>query len=146
MTDIAMNPQLPTANNSFRFTGKPLSLISRLTALPDDEVQRITDAHLNVTGKQIQGLNTAAYMATMIGASLIIIPFCFMCCDWWKRCTLPAFDVSISVYQSLSKLLKGSSLRSLDISVKDNSFDALKANILFEGLAYSRISYFSFRN
>lgn len=145
-TDVILSVPPPTANSSFRFNGKPLSLLSRLTALPDEEIQKITDAHLNITGKQIQGVNNGAYMATMIGASLIILPIFFICCDWWKRCTLAAYDVPISVYEGFSKLLRGSSLRSLDITVNDSAFDALKASILFQGLSSSRISFFSFRN
>lgn len=91
IANVMLSVPPPTANNSFRFSGKPLSLLSRLAALPDEEIHKITDAHLIITGKQIQGVNKSAYMATVIGASLILLPLFFMCCDWWKRCTLAAF-------------------------------------------------------
>lgn len=82
-------PVMPTPpNTTFRFTGKPLSLASRLVAMKDEDLQKITDAHITITGQQIQPVNKAAYMATMLGGSLILIPLFFTCCDWWKRCTL----------------------------------------------------------
>lgn len=69
-----------------------------------------------------------------------------MCCGWWKRCTYPAFDVPTTTYESLRKLLQGSSVRNLTLTVVDNCFDAQKANILYEIVSQSRLGGFTFIN
>jgi hypothetical protein len=66
--------------------------------------------------------------------------------DWWKRCTLPAFTIAPSVYVSLSKLLAGPNILNLTLDVFDNTFDGQKANILYNGLAQSRLKGFTFIN
>jgi hypothetical protein len=130
----------------FYVSGNALSLQSRVEALSDEALHKIVDANITVTGTQIQSMNMGAYMCTIIGGSFIILPLFFICCDWWKRCTLPAFDVPTSVYQSLIKLMRGSSLRNITLTVIDNCFDAIKASILYEGVSQSRLSGFTFVN
>lgn len=85
-------------------------------------------------------------MCTVIWGSIIILPLCFMCCDWWKRCTYAAYTISPSVYMSLGKLFRATNLKNITISVVDNNFDEGKARILYNLLAESRVRGFTFIN
>lgn len=85
-------------------------------------------------------------MCTTIWGGIIIIPLFFMCMDWWKRCTFAAYTIPPNVYMSLTRLLAGSNIRNLTLRVTDNTFDAQKANILYNGMTQSRIKGFTFIN
>jgi len=74
-------------------------------------------------------------MCTVIWGGIIILPLFFLCMDWWKRCTFPAFTIAPSVYMSLGKLLHAPNLRNLTLNIKDNTFDGQKANILYNSIS-----------
>ena len=77
-------------------------------------------------------MNTCALMCTVIWGGIILIPIFFMCCDWWRNCVYPAYDIDVSVYMSLQKLLRGSNLRNLTLTVVDSTFGQNKAGILYQ--------------
>lgn len=97
-------------------------------------------------GSQIQAMNTCSLMCTIIWGSLLIFPLCFMCMDWWKRCTYAAFQIDINLYLALTKLLKAPNIRNLTLTVTDNNFNNAKARVLFNGLTESRVKGFTFVN
>lgn len=135
-----MNP------NVFMFAGNSLSLQSRLDSITDAECERFIDANITATGVEAQTMNMWSFMCTMIWGSIIIIPLFFMCCDWWKRCTYPAFTISANVYLSLGKILRAPNLRNITINVTDNNFDQGKARILYNLVSESRVMGFTFIN
>lgn len=85
-------------------------------------------------------------MCTIIWGSILIFPLCFICMDWWKRCTLPAYTIAINVYVSLGKIIKAPNIKNLTLTVIDNNFDQQKAQILYNHIAESRIRGFTFVN
>jgi len=78
--------------------------------------------------------------------SLIILPLFLLCCNWWKKCTYPCYDVPVSVYQGLNRLIKGANVRNVTLTVQDNCFGKEKANILCEAIEKSFINGFSLNN
>lgn len=120
--------------NTFFFMGNSLSLRTRLDSLTDEQLEKFSDAHVSVSGQQTSTMNMLGYMCTIIWGSILIIPLFCMCMDWWKRCTLPSFSIDASVYESLSRILKGSNLKNFRLIVTDNTFDAKKANSLYNSL------------
>ncbi len=137
---MMMNPNL------FMFSGNSLSLQSRLDSLTDADCERFIDANVNATGVEVQAMNMMSFMCTIIWGSFIFIPLFFMCCDWWRRCTFPAYTISAGVYMSLGKLLRAPNLKNITINVIDNNFDEGKARILYNMLAESRVRGFTFVN
>jgi len=91
-------------------------------------------------------MSMCSYLCTLIWGSIIILPLFFMCMGWWKRCTYPIYDISPSVYMSLGKLFKAPNIRNVTMTVTDNTFDANKANIIYNLLAESRLRGFTFIN
>jgi hypothetical protein len=85
-------------------------------------------------------------MCTIIWGSFIILPLFFICCDWWKRCTFPAFDISPAVYMSFAKVFRAPNIKNVTLTVVDSTFDANKANILYNLLSESRLRGFTFIN
>jgi hypothetical protein len=91
-------------------------------------------------------MNKWSYWCTFIWASLIILPFFFIFCGWWKKCTFPAYDISPAVYMSLAKVFRAPYIKNITLTVVDNTFDANKANILYNLLSESRVRGFTFIN
>lgn len=104
------------------------------------------DANINVTGSQIQAMNNCSLMCTIIWGSIIILPLFFMCCDWWKRCTYPAFNIDINLYLALSRILKAPNIRNLTLTITDNNFNNAKARVIYNSLTESRVKGFTFVN
>jgi len=91
-------------------------------------------------------MNNVSLMCTAIWGGIIIIPIFFMCCDWWKRCTFPAFSIPVSTYMKLSRIFRAPNLNNVTLTIIDNTFNAEKAMILYNLLAESRIKGFTFIN
>jgi hypothetical protein len=73
--------------NYFFFAGNSLSLQTRLETMTDEEINRMSDASITVTGIEIKPVSMMSLMCTTIWGSILIFPMFFMCCGWWKRCT-----------------------------------------------------------
>ena len=144
---MGMNPLMGMSNNPnyFYFIGNSLSLQSRLDSISDEEAGKIVDANINVVGVEVKPISMASMICTMIWASIIIIPFFFMCMSWWKRCTYPIYDVPENVYSSLGNITKGG-LKNLTLNINDNCFNANKANILYNLLQSSSVNGFTLIN
>ncbi len=69
-----------------------------------------------------------------------------MCCDWWKNCVYPAYNIDFSVYSALDKLFKSPNLRNVSLTVIDSTFDNSKSSILYQMVSESRINGFTFIN
>jgi hypothetical protein len=91
-------------------------------------------------------MNTCSLTCTVIWGSILIFPLCFMCCNWWKKCTYPAWNISPGVYMALGRILRAPNLRNITISVVDSNFDDVKARILYNLLVESRVRGFTFIN
>ena len=85
-------------------------------------------------------------MCVLIWGSFIVLPLFLMCCNFWKKCTYPLYDVNEAVYDSLGRLARGGSLMNLTLNVADNTFNASKANILYNALCNSGLKGFTFIN
>ena len=81
--------------NILYFAGTSLSLKTRIDAMRDDEINRLIDVNLTVTGLQIKQVNCMCYFCTIFWGSIIILPLFFICCDWWQKCVYPAYDIPI---------------------------------------------------
>ena len=128
---LGMSIGMGMTPNTFLFMGNALSLQTRIESLKDEEIEKIADISISVSGTQVQSMNMASYLCTIIWGSIIIFPLFFLCMGWWKRCTYPAFTIDSQIYQSLSRLTKSSSLKNITLRVMDNAFDREKANILY---------------
>ena len=93
------------------------------------------DANISVTGTEIQAMSMASYLCTIIWASIIILPIFFLCMDWWKRCTFPAYTIASNVYMGLTRIFRGSNIKNVTLTVNDNTFDQAKARILYNHIA-----------
>jgi hypothetical protein len=95
----------------------------RLEAMSDEEVNRMVDANITVSGIEVRPFNITSYICTLVWGSILLFPLFFVCCSWWRRCTLPIYEVPASTYAAIGRLLRGSSLRNLTLVVVDNGFD-----------------------
>ncbi len=91
-------------------------------------------------------MNTCGLMCTAIWGGIIILPLFFMCCDWWKQCVYPAWDIDIQVYSSLAKLFSSPSLRNISITVVDSTLNQQKTNLLYQMVSSSKLNGFTFIN
>jgi len=80
-------------------------------------------ASVTVTGTQIQTMNMLSLMCTVIWGSIILIPIFFMCCDWWKRCTYPAFTIPLSTYMKLERIFRAPNINNVNLIISDNTFN-----------------------
>ena len=76
-----------------------------------------------MSGLEIKQINSFCCFLTLFCGSIFLLPFLFVCCQWWKKFTYPAYDIPLSVYSSLRKLIKNGNLRNLTLYVRDNTFD-----------------------
>jgi hypothetical protein len=130
----------------FYFNGNSLSLQSRLDSMTDADAEMIVDANITVTGTQIQTMNTFSFICTLLLGSILIFPLCFMCCDWWRRCTLDAHDVAPAVYASMARIFRSPNVRNVSLTVVDNTFNSNKAHILYNLISQSQVKGFTFIN
>ena len=77
---------------------------------------------------------------------LLLFPLLIPICAWWKRYVYPAFEIPVTVYENLGKLLKGSSLRNVAVTIIDNTFDEHKAHIIYEIISGRSIKGLTFVN
>lgn len=84
MSELDMNEM---GGDFFSFFGDSLSLQSRMDSLSDANTRKLIGANIHVTGTKIKTMNMWSYICTFIWATIIFIPFFFIFCDWWKRCT-----------------------------------------------------------
>jgi hypothetical protein len=61
-------------------------------------------------------------LTTIIAGSFCIFPLCFMCCNWWKKCVNPAYEVPIRTYQKLAAVLLNPNIKSVTLYVTDSTF------------------------
>lgn len=106
-----------------------------------------TEASITVVGvKTSPGSRCCALMTALLGACLIF-PLFFMCCIWWKKIVHPLYSLAPEFYRAIGTFLaRERHCRMLNLTVYDNSFNAQKARILYESLAGSSLTGFSFTN
>ena len=69
-----------------------------------------------------------------------------MCCGWWKKCVYPLYEIPVSVYSSLARLIRGGSIRNVTLTVLDNKLNAEKAAIIYDMVSQSQLSGFTLIN
>lgn len=97
-------------------------------------------------GTQIKGSDGCCLLATLIAGGILIFPLCFVWCDWWKRKVYKKYRVRDYGYEAIRNLIRKSSADELYLMVQDNSFNKMKADILFDAISHSKIKNFSFIN
>ena len=132
--------------NVFYFAGTSLSLQTRLDSMEDSEISQLVDVNITVTGLQIKQMNCMCYFCTIFWGSIFLLPLFCICCDWWRRCVFPAFDIPIETYHSLGRLFRSPNLRNITLRVVDNTFDLQKADLLCKLVSESRLKGFTFVN
>lgn len=128
-----------TANDTFSYTGDGPSLASKIQVFSEQEINHLVEADLNIVGEQLQAMDDCLYISTIVAGSLFLFPFLFFFCDWWKKCTLPAYEIPESIYKCLEKLLKGQSLKKLRLQVTDSTFNLRKANAIYDMISKSTV-------
>lgn len=133
--------------NMFMYSGNAVGLQCKLEGLSYQEAQVYREATINCMGNQIKEVNTCCIVCTGIWGGILIFPICFMCCNWWKKIAMPAFEIPISTYQALQNLICNTNLQTITLSVCDNKFDAQKAQLLFSMLSSApNLKGFTFMN
>ncbi len=143
---MGMGAGISNNPNYFFFNGSSISLQTRLETMTDEEANKIIDATIVVTGREVQSLNSTAFLCTFVWGSIIIIPLFFMCCNWWRRCVLAAYDIDFSVYLALAKVFRSRNLRNVSLTVIDSTFDNNKSSTLYQLVSESRVNGFTFIN
>jgi hypothetical protein len=146
IADLITRAAISNGPNYFFFNGSSISLQTRLETMTDEEANKIIDATIVVTGREVQSHNNFAQCCTILWGSIFIFPLCFTCCDWWRRCVLPAYDIDFSVYVALAKLFRSPNLRNLSLTVIDSTFDNNKSSTLYQMVSESRVNGFTFIN
>ena len=137
---------LPNDPKVFYFMGNAMALETRLDAMTPEELTLFVDANITVTGIQIKPSDMCCYCCTIIWGSIVLFPLCFICCGWWKKIVYPAFDIPVSVYSSLHKLIRAPNLRNLTLNVVDNCLDAEKLSMLYNMVSVSALRGLTFIN
>jgi hypothetical protein len=106
----------------------------------------IYQGNLTIVGNKTGMTNSCCYCLTMIFAAFLIFPFCFMCCMWWKKLVYPKYEMNVETYRAIARFVAASGITNLTLTIVDNCFNAEKARILYEALASSRITGFTFLN
>ena len=91
-------------------------------------------------------MNCMCYFCTIFWGSIFLLPLFCICCDWWRRCVFPAFDIPIETYHSMSRLFRSPNLRNITLRVVDNTFDIQKADMLCKFVSESSLKGFTFVN
>ena len=86
------------------------------------------------------------YFCTIFWGSILLFPLLFICCDWWRKCVSPAYDVPLETYHSLGRLFRSPNLRNVTLRVVDNTFDLQKAHIVCKLVNESNLKGFTFTN
>lgn len=70
-----------------------------------------------------------------------------MCCMWWKKIVYPKYQINPETYRALARFVRqASDLKTLNLTVVDNSFGPEKASIIYDILSTSLLTIFSFKN
>ena len=101
---------------------------------------------MTICGMQIKPPNYMSIFCTIFWASIILFPFFFLCCQWWRRCSLALYEVPAATYAKLQKIIGAPNLNTLSLNVNDNGFGAEKAGILFGSVSQSTLRGFSLTN
>lgn len=112
-----------------------------------DQPQTFTEAYIAVAGaKTSPGDLCCAILTIMLGV-FCIFPLCFMCCMWWKKMVSPLYTLAPEFYRAVGTFLsRERQCKMLNLTVYDNNFSAEKARILYESLAMSSLTGFTFAN
>lgn len=72
-------------------------------------------------GSKIRASSGAVAALIIFLGILLIFPLFFLCCQWYKRCTMPSFGVSKKSYEVIQKLVSNSpQLNIMMLTVFDN--------------------------
>jgi hypothetical protein len=114
---------------------------------PQGNEHAIQQANITLVGTKSKPGNVWCYMFTILCASLVIFPLCFMCCMWWKKIVFPAYELSNEAYQALANFIaRAQNITNLNLTIVDNAFGGQKARVLHDMLTRSRITGFTFNN
>ena len=109
--------------------------------------QVITQANITVAGNQTSEGNDCCFILTFFLGVILILPFCFMCCMWWKKIVYPKYEMTVQFYRTIGVFLrKERQCILLNLTVVDNAFNAEKAKVLFESLSGTSLTGFTFKN
>jgi uncharacterized protein with PQ loop repeat len=98
-------------------------LPGRVESLTKDEIDKLVDVNIMIKGIKIKETSNLSLMCVLISTSLCIFPFVCMFLRWWKKYTYPAYDIPLTIYETIAALLRAPNLRNLTLCVLDNQFD-----------------------
>ena len=91
-------------------------------------------------------MNYVSFRCTQFWGTLLIVPCFCMITNCWKKYTFAKYDIAEAMYSSLEKLVKGTKMQSISLSIEDNCFGAKKAEILLNVLTGTALKKFSLFN
>lgn len=93
--------------------------------IPQVPITDIQQANITLVGNKTKPGDMCCFMITIMFASCLIFPLCFMCCTWWKKIVYPMYELTAQAYNSLGNfLLRHPTINNLNLTVVDNGFNA----------------------
>jgi hypothetical protein len=62
-----------------------------------------------------------------------------MFCNWWRKRVYAAYSISFNTYRQLDRLILCPSLRTLTLTISDNTFGRAKARLIYNMLLNSQL-------
>lgn len=70
-----------------------------------ENIQQFTSVRIQIAGHLLKPVNLCCQYATIIAGLILLLPFLFMGCDWWKRRAYSVYYVENVGYDALIELL-----------------------------------------
>jgi hypothetical protein len=122
-------------------------MIGMMPSIPTIDSQQMQQANITVIGSKTKPFNACCMISTLITGAFCILPLCFMCCMWWKKIAYAMYELTPEAYRDIGVFLeRNPTVTNLNLTVADNSFNAEKAQILYESLSKSKLTGFTFIN
>ena len=100
-----------------------MSLQTRIDGLTQQNIDKIVDINIMVTGIEIHKGNRCLEFVTFVPGFYLIIPNFFHCCDWFRKKIVDIYDIPMVIYDSIAILMKSKNLRNMTLTVVDNLFN-----------------------
>ena len=122
-------------NKSFTYTGQQHTFNKEINNFHnynqeftvEHQGQSLRQYNITLIGDKVKPYNQCCRIATIITGIFFIFPFCFMCCDFWKKIVYPMYELQIKTYETIGEMIKQMNGILLNLRVIDNNFNKEKA-------------------
>ena len=110
----------PSQNTNFTYVGAGLNFSTRVQ---DQTTQEIIVGNITLIGNQTQRADGLIFCLIVLFGMCLIFPCFFLCCDWFKRCIWPLYELNAKIYRDLQNFVRTCpKMTNLSITVVDNYF------------------------